>query len=252
MRLLTYGDEKNPKVLAIHPMLLDSSCAAGVLEGLLERFCIVAPDLSGHGTDTGTFVSAAADAEALLHALREREWMAFSLLWAASLGAVVGLQLLTQTEFHAEAVVLESCPLVKDSPFLRRMIHNTLISKRKKALERPELVEQLLIETAGPRFGPVIKGQLYRMSEGELENIAVSCCSNRLPPLPPERQRRMFFDFGGDDFMAKNGERMLGRSYPQAHVTIHKGCNHCQYPVKLGEGYSDMVEGRLEKVRSCS
>ena len=237
MQLLTYGDPTKPKILAIHPMLVDSGCVARILGDIREQFCIVAPDLSGHGSDPGHFVSAAADAKALLAALTEKGWTEVVIIWSASLGAVVALELLTHRELHAEAMVFESLPLVKDSPFLRRMVHNTLISKRRQALERPAWVRAALIKAAGPVFGPVMEEHLFRMQEQELENIAVSCVAHKLPKFPPERQCRMFFDFGSEDFMAKNVDRMLKRTYPQAHVTLHKGCNHCQYPARLKGSY---------------
>lgn len=65
MKINIYGDTSKPKMLAIHPMLADGESMMQIMEYFLDRYCVIAPDLSGQGKDTGDFISATYEAEKL-------------------------------------------------------------------------------------------------------------------------------------------------------------------------------------------
>ena len=65
MKIQYFGDPSNPKIVVLHPMLLDGKSMLPLLGELRNSHCVIAPDLTGHGTDTGIFQSAQQEAETL-------------------------------------------------------------------------------------------------------------------------------------------------------------------------------------------
>lgn len=65
MQIQILGDETKPKLLALHPMLADDASMVHLAGHLREDYCIIAPDLSGQGKDTGDFESVEKEAEIL-------------------------------------------------------------------------------------------------------------------------------------------------------------------------------------------
>ena len=55
MKIQYFGDPSNPKIVVLHPMLLDGKSMLPLLGELRNSHCVIAPDLTGHGTDTVSY-----------------------------------------------------------------------------------------------------------------------------------------------------------------------------------------------------
>ena len=98
MKIQYFGDPSNPKIVVLHPMLLDGKSMLPLLGELRNSHCVIAPDLTGHGTDTGIFQSAQQEAATLAGWLK--------LVFGASIGAVVAMQLIAMPTFKVHTAVL--------------------------------------------------------------------------------------------------------------------------------------------------
>ena len=86
MKIQYFGDPSNPKIVVLHPMLLDGKSMLPLLGELRNSHCVIAPDLTGHGTDTGIFQSAQQEAETLAGWLTTQGWIDLKLVFGASIG----------------------------------------------------------------------------------------------------------------------------------------------------------------------
>lgn len=200
MRIQIFGDETKPKLLALHPMLADGAGMVQLAGHLREDYCIVAPDLSGQGEDTGEFESAEKEADVLFACLKQREWLEYSLIYGASLGAAVGMKLLAKPGLKVGTVVFDGCPLFENAPVLSWMMTQMYVKKQRKAKKVPELARRRMTALYGPVFGPAMAKSFVTMSENSLRAIVASCSECEFVSYPKELEKRMFFEYGGKGF----------------------------------------------------
>lgn len=245
MRIQTFGDETKPKLLALHPMLLDGQSMVQLAGKLREDFCIIAPDLSGQGEDPGTFESAEQEAETLYAYLKENGWLDLVLVYGASLGASVGLELLAKPGLKVQAAVFDGCPLYRNAPVLRWGLTKVFLSKHRKAVRNPGLSERKMTELYGPVAGPSMGKHFETVSEASIRGIVAACSRCSFHRYPKKLEQRLYFEYGSKDFDLNEGRKNLAKYYPNATLTVREGYGHCQYMSSLGEGYGEVLSGYL-------
>ena len=156
MKIQYFGDPSNPKIVVLHPMLLDGKSMLPLLGELRNSHCVIAPDLTGHGTDTGIFQSAQQEAETLAGWLTTQGWIDLKLVFGASIGAVVAMQLIAMPTFKVHTAVLEGCPLHSNAAFLRMMATRMFLSKHRKAQQHPGLSAQRMTKIYGETLGLIM------------------------------------------------------------------------------------------------
>ena len=156
MKIQYFGDPSNPKIVVLHPMLLDGKSMLPLLGELRNSHCVIAPDLTGHGTDTGIFQSAQQEAATLAGWLTTQGWIDLKLVFGASIGAVVAMQLIAMPTFKVHTAVLEGCPLHSNAAFLRMMATRMFLSKHRKAQQHPGLSAQRMTKIYGETLGLIM------------------------------------------------------------------------------------------------
>ena len=66
MKINVTGNEELPKIVCVHPMLGSSGGVLDILKDLKGEYCIIAPDMSAHGSDTEDFISAKEEAKTVI------------------------------------------------------------------------------------------------------------------------------------------------------------------------------------------
>ena len=67
MTIYEYGDRKNPHILLIHGMWMCHEMMRPYVEKMRSEYHIIAPDLTGHGSDMGSFEGAEQEAAAKMY-----------------------------------------------------------------------------------------------------------------------------------------------------------------------------------------
>ena len=247
MKIQYFGDPSNPKIVVLHPMLLDGKSMLPLLGELRNSHCVIAPDLTGHGTDTGIFQSAQQEAETLAGWLTTQGWIDLKLVFGASIGAVVAMQLIAMPTFKVHTAVLEGCPLHSNAAFLRMMATRMFLSKHRKAQQHPGLSAQRMTKIYGETLGLIMGYTFEQIRPETLQAIAVACSDCTFPNYPKELEAHLFFEYGSEDISAKTARRVVSKHYPSASFTVREGYVHCQYPAVLGEQYSKVLEEYLAR-----
>lgn len=247
MVIRAYGDERKPKLLALHPMLGDGESMVLLAGKLREDCCIIAPDLSGQGHDSGDFESAEKEAQTLYTYLKEKNWLELQLVYGASLGAAVGIELLAKPGLKVRTAVFDGCPLYRDAPVLRWILTKVFINKHRKALRNPGLSEQKMTRLYGPQAGPSMGRYFERMSRASIRGIVDTCTRCSFPKYSRELEQRLYFEYGSGDGDLKMGRKNIAKYYPGATLTVREGYGHCQYMSELGERYGEVLEAYMTK-----
>ena len=66
MTIYEYGDRSKPHILLIHGMWMIHEMMLPYVDKLRDDYHIIAPDLTGHGSDTGRFESAQKEASEIV------------------------------------------------------------------------------------------------------------------------------------------------------------------------------------------
>lgn len=245
MLIQTYGDIARPKLLALHPMLADGQSMVQLAGKLRQDYCIIAPDLSGQGADQEEFESAGREAETLYAYLREHGWLEIELVYGASLGAAVGLELLAKPGLQVGTVVFDGCPMYRDAPLLRRLMTLAFLQKHRKAVRSPGLSARKMGELYGPVFGPGMGRSFERLSEASIRAIVTACTRCAFPQYTQALEQRLHFEYGSQDPDLKKGRVNIAKHYPGASLTVREGFGHCQYMASLGEQYGEVLKAYM-------
>lgn len=247
MRINTYGEESLPKILALHPMLANGASMVQLAGQLRENSCIIAPDLSGQGKDTGDFESPEKEADALWAYLQEKGWLDIRLVYGASLGAAVGLELLSKPGLKVHTAVFDGCPLYREAAVLRWLLTKVFLKKYRKAVSNPGLSVRKMTELYGPVFGPSMGRTFETMSETSIRAIVAACSRCSFPQYPKELEENLHFEYGSKDSDLKIGKKNIARYYPNATLKVREGYGHCQYISSMGERYGEVLAQYMGK-----
>lgn len=247
MIIRAYGNEKLPKAIALHPMMADGASMVKLAGKLQEKYCIIAPDLSGQGDDTGDFESAEKEADTLYTYLKEKGWLEIPLIYGASLGAAVGLELLAKPGIKAGTVVFDGCPLYKNAFLIRPLLTFVFLKKHGKAVANPGISVERMTQIYGPLFGPGMGKSFERMSEKSIRNIIAACSKCAFHQYSAETEEHLHFEYGSGDSDLKGAKKNLPKHYPAATLTVRDGYAHCQYMSSLEEAYGEVLKKYIEK-----
>ena len=89
MTIYEYGDRSKPHILLIHGMWMIHEMMLPYVDKLRDDYHIIAPDLTGHGSDTGRFESAQKEASEIVDWLVQNQMTELALVFGASLGGVI-------------------------------------------------------------------------------------------------------------------------------------------------------------------
>ena len=78
------------------------------------------------------------------------------LVFGASIGAMVAMQLIAMPTFKVHTAVLEGCPLHSNAAFLRMMATRMFLSKHRKAQQHPGLSAQRMTKIYGETLGLIM------------------------------------------------------------------------------------------------
>lgn len=234
MKIQYFGDPSNPKIVVLHPMLLDGKSMLPLLGELRNSHCVIAPDLTGHGTDTGIFQSAQQEAETLAGWLTTRGWIDLKLVFGASIGAVVAMQLIAMPTFKVHTAVLEGCPLHSNAAFLRMMATRMFLSKHRKAQQHPGLSAQRMTKIYGETLGLIMGYTFEQIRPETLQAIAAACSDCTFPNYPKELEAHLFFEYGSEDISAKTARRVVSKHYP--FCFLYSPGRLCSLPISRRSG----------------
>lgn len=245
MIINVYGDESKPKMLALHPMLADGESMMKIMNYFIDDYCVISPDLSGHGQDKGIFLSAGSEADTLAEFLAAKKYTDIELLFAASLGAAVSFELIDRKEINIKTAVFEGAPMFEKTPEpITKLIVSVFLKKQKKAKANPGLSVKRMTEIYGNVFGPGMGVSFEKMSEESLVNIFKACSRCPYPKLSAEMQKHLFFEYGSKDRDSR-AQAAIKKHYPYASVTLRSGYGHCEYLSSHCGEYGKLLENYM-------
>lgn len=245
MTIHEYGDRKNPHILLIHGMWMCHEMMLPYVEKMRGEYHIIAPDLTGHGSDMGSFEGAEQDAVQIGKWLADHDIKSLELMFSASMGCVVAMYLMADSPWlNVKCSVLEGAALTRMKG-VEWMFRGMMGGMQR----HPEAVAKMY--SAADIDSDVMKklsGSMGRTDKKALACMVHTCNSFKYEQsmLPAGMQRRLFFEFGSKDSHIVC-RKLIQKYYPEATITVRKGYGHCVYMFKHQEEYSDILKDYMKK-----
>ena len=241
MVIKAYGDKNLPKIVLLHPMLADGECMLHLTAGMTGRYCFIAPDLSGQGSDEGEFENPEKEARILIEYLKNNGFDTIELIAGASLGGVVGMLMLADADIRYKTAVFEGAPMYENARFICLIMKFVLLKMHRKAMGMPLDKVSRIMEAKYGIFGECMAGNLVSISEGSLAAIVKACSDFSFPTIPEDMQKRIFLEVGSRDMNCRQN-KVVWKHYPYLHIKVRKGYGHCVYPAVHDKEYGRLLE----------
>ena len=216
------------------------------VDQLMNDYHIIAPDLTGHGSDKGRFESAQKEAAEITDWLMQNQMKELALVFGVSLGSVIAMNVISHEELlHTHCAVMEGASLTRVHGV--EWLFRAMFREMKK---RPETIANLYASM--PKLDSDVQQKLLdtmaNTDKEELFNLVHACNSYSFEecPLSPELQRHLFFEFGNRDSHLVC-QKAIRKYYPEAKITIRKGYGHCGYMFAHGKDYAALLRSYMEK-----
>ena len=95
MTIYEYGDRSKPHILLVHGMWMMHEMMLPYVDKLRDDYHIIAPDLTGHGSDKGRFESSQKDTTEIVDWLVQNQMTELALVFGASLGGVIAMDVIS-------------------------------------------------------------------------------------------------------------------------------------------------------------
>ena len=191
MEFRVMGDRNNPVVVLLHDAGLNHRQYKAAAKVLAKRYCVVLPDLSGHGDSRTHFVSIEEEADALVQFLQREFKGEVELIGGSGLGGMVALEAASDMPFARLNLFLDGVSFQEPA---RPLIPSAYLKRRYRALGRnPRLRNQIGSIPAFRDLEPVFRAMSAyqppelvsrktraRIVHGSLENKGVQEAGQRL------------------------------------------------------------------------
>lgn len=141
MEFRIIGDRTSPVAILLHDAGLNHHQYAATAKMLARRYCVVLPDLTGHGDARGPFVSIEEEADALMQFIRREFKGKVELIGGSGLGGMVALETASRMPFSNLNLFLDGVSFQEPA---RPLIPSAFLKFRYRALYRnPRIREQV-------------------------------------------------------------------------------------------------------------
>lgn len=252
MRFYEYGDKNAPLIV----MLPGSFCPAKALDYLYDElqrdFYIIVCEYNGHYANS-TFTSRQGEASETAQYLMGKNITAVKMIYAQSMGAEIGIELMHQLIEKGAAVestFFDGAPCIKlprpYKAFMNLKFRKMVNMLKNKSVEEAMQWKFLNTFTNGDTesLRPLIEGCIdvapYLTDESiKAEN---ECCYTfDFPPFSGEEQKKLFFFYAREEKAYKTCCKGLRQAYPNARFKVVTGYGHITYSTKHTGEYIQMI-----------
>ena len=247
MKIHIYGDPKDPVVLLIHPMLVNGEQMVEHFgKKLPGKYCFITTDQAGHGEDESDFTPQE-DALEIKQFLQKQGIREVELLYAASMGGLTAMPLLSLGELYYKTVHLDGIPLGKTKGIKGLLSGFGYLAARKKAAKDPSSLAKTLATVYGEKLGMNMAKQLGRLRAKNVVRIVNACQNGCGVPVDPAVCGSLTFEWGEEEVNRIEGEPLAKRLYPWSKVLIIPHSRHCERLGKEPEILAQEIRKEMDR-----
>ena len=86
-----------------------------------------------------------------------------------------------------------------------------------------------------------------QFNKTSIRNIGNACVVGDTTILTEDMQKRIWFDWGEKELYTKTSKPLVEKLYPNAHIIVREGYEHCEYMMKENEEYIRNIQRIIQK-----
>ncbi len=225
MKIATYGNKDNEKILLLHPMFTSAKFFDSVIEQLTDKYYLIIPTYSGHYLDSN-YVSMENEEKAIDEFLEMNHIDRLKLVIGFSLGGNIAFHYFCKHPNQIGQAIIDSAPLFK----LPRFIKKHFYKKYRKCLLNIKKYPEHTVEELNKYFNGMGEAQQYVapiVTLESLKNLIESCYDNETPKLDVDVQKKLTFVYGTKDIARLCLPRI--KKYKSSEILKIDSLGHCGY-----------------------
>lgn len=260
MKFYTYGQRGEPVIVMLGGSFCPANSMAYLYEELARDHYVVVPEYNGHYAGTA-FTTRQGEAREAAGYLLEQSIDEVRLLYGMSMGAEVGIELLSQLAkqgIKVQNAFFDGAPCIKLSQaykaFMRFKFKTMIKICREKDIDavlNMGMIKKLAngdAESLRPMLD-AMKQTAQVLTNESIYNETECCYTFDFPAIPEGMQRRMYFFYGADEKAYKTCYDRVLRAYPNANYKVVSGYGHMTYSTKNTAEYLAMLRKICSEVK---
>ncbi len=225
MKIVTYGNKDNEKILLLHPMFTSAQFFKFVINQLSSKYFLMIPTYSGH-YENSTYLSIEEEEKTIDKFLEQQNIDRLTAVIGFSLGGNIAFHYFCQHPDKIDQVIVDSAPIFK----LPKMIKKYFYHKYKKCLLKIKECPENTIKELNKCFSGMGEAQQYVapiVTIESLKNLIESCYYIETPKLSIDSQKKITFVYGTKDIAKLCLFRI--KKYKNSKIIKVPSLGHCGY-----------------------
>lgn len=190
MKIVTYGNKENEKILLLHPMFTSAMFFDFVIDKLIDTYYLIIPTYSGH-YENSTYLSMEDEEKTMDAFLKENKIESLKAVIGFSLGGNIAFDYFCKNQDKIEQVIVDSAPIF----LLPKMIKKHFYNKYKKCLHMIREHPENTVSELNKYFHGMGNSQQYvakMVTDESLANLIESCYHMKTPKLSIDSQKKNY------------------------------------------------------------
>jgi pimeloyl-ACP methyl ester carboxylesterase len=239
MEFITWGSDKNPTMLLIHPSKCNGHCFE-LLYPYLQGFYLICPTLNGHNVnDHSVYENYQKETDAITAYIKEQKIHTLHTVLGLSLGTLEAYEIYRRKEFVINHLVLDGAPFHHMNRLAKYFMMKSQFVIRNKC--RKNLNGKYPVDIMYPQFAPMMKEITAHYDDDTLVNMVRDIGGISLDKCIDNNQ--VTFLYGEKDPYRKTILDVQKSGY-RCRTIIQQGCGHVQYILRNHQEYADLLIGR--------
>lgn len=224
MKITTYGEKENEKILLLHPMFTSAKYFDFAIDKLKDYYLIV-PTYRGH-YENSNYISMEDEEKELDEFLKENNIDRVKAIIGFSLGGNMAFHYFCQNQDKVEQVIVDSAPIFKFPAFIKKYFYN----RYRKCLINIKKHPENTVKELNKCFNGMGEAQQYvapLVTIESLGNLLESCYNVEIPRLDTDSQKKITFIYGTKDIARLCLPRI--KKYKSSRFIKKDSFGHCGY-----------------------
>ncbi len=233
MRIKTYGNFDNPKILLIPPMMSDEKIFIKLIPKLCKKYYVVLPVLSGHYPNS-TYKSMQKEELEISIFLKSHNINKIDILMGFDIGGNIAYDYFYKNTDIIDKVIIDSAPLYKKGFIVRQYYYNKYNKMILKIIRDKKNIVNIINQYFKDK-GEYIKNVVPLVNDLSLENLMKTRFGVKIHTLNKKNQEKITFVYGNEDKNRSSLRRI--KQYKYSNIMIIKNADNCQYAINKPTSY---------------
>jgi pimeloyl-ACP methyl ester carboxylesterase len=218
-------------------MFANGKCFGELSEILKKDYCVIVPNLDGHGTDDTVFHSVQEEADKIIDYLKQNNITNLELLLGTSLGGIIAFEVFRRGQIVVKHLFLDGAPFIQFPGIMRKIMG--VAFKKVAYSAKNNSNNNIILDKKFPKFASQMKDVCSHMRDESIRNLPDACYTYKLPEYIELNGNTVTFMYGTKEKARMSIPKI--KKYTNAELITKDGFSHCQFLSDDPQGYVELL-----------